>query len=102
MTGRELIVYILQNNLEDEELFKDGKLLGYMTVSEAAATLKVGEATVRALIDLGAVSYVKINDLTYVSAVDISEHKAIDPGKVSLLYNYCQMISAVANGGKSK
>ena len=36
MTGRELIVYILQNHLEDEPIVNDGKILGLLTVEEAA------------------------------------------------------------------
>ena len=50
MTGRELIVYILSNNLENEEVFKDGKILGYLTVDEAAVKLNVGPATIKSLI----------------------------------------------------
>lgn len=45
MTGRDLIVYILENNLEDEEIFKDGKLNGFLTREEAAAKLHVGPTT---------------------------------------------------------
>lgn len=29
MTGKELILYILENNLEDSEIFKDGKFLDF-------------------------------------------------------------------------
>lgn len=47
MTGRELIVYILQNNLEDAELFKSGFFSGFMTQSEAAIKFGVGTATIR-------------------------------------------------------
>ena len=36
MTGRDLIVYIMLNKLEDEQVFKDGKLLGFLTEAEAA------------------------------------------------------------------
>lgn len=46
LTAKEWIVYILQNELEDEPLFKDGKLLGFMTIGEAAAKFDVGMATV--------------------------------------------------------
>ena len=51
MTCRELIIYILENNLEDEPVFKNGKFIGTMTISEAAAKLNVGSATIRSLID---------------------------------------------------
>lgn len=46
MTGRELIQYILENRLEDEEVCKDGKILGFMTVKETALKFGVGTATV--------------------------------------------------------
>ena len=46
MTGKELILYILQNDLEDEPVFKDGKLLGFVTAGEVAARMDVGVATV--------------------------------------------------------
>ena len=46
MTGKDLILYILQNDLENEELFKDGRFLGLLSVEETAAKLNVGTATV--------------------------------------------------------
>lgn len=49
MTGRELIIYILQNNLEDEPVFKDGKFIGFITDHEAAVRMNVGVATIHAL-----------------------------------------------------
>lgn len=50
MTGRELILYILSNNLEDEEVFKDGKFIGFLSVGEAAEKLNVGLATIYVLV----------------------------------------------------
>jgi hypothetical protein len=47
MTGKQLIIYILQNNLEDEEIFKDGVFIGIMDEKEAAARFNVGTATIR-------------------------------------------------------
>lgn len=47
LTAKEWMVYILQNELEDEPLFKDGKLLGFLTIEEAAAKFDVGVATVQ-------------------------------------------------------
>lgn len=48
MTGKELILYILQNNLEDTVVFGDDFFASFMTVKEAAVKFEVGEATVRA------------------------------------------------------
>lgn len=47
MTGRELIIHILQNNLEDKEVFENGRLLDFITDGEAAAKLGVGVQTIR-------------------------------------------------------
>lgn len=48
MTGRDLIVYILANHLEDEPIFKDGKFIGTLGIEEAAAKLDAGNATLLA------------------------------------------------------
>lgn len=66
MTGRELIIYILENGLEDEKIFADGKVIGYMTIGEAAAKLGVGPATVHAWIVNGWLEYVVIADNIYI------------------------------------
>lgn len=47
MTGRALIIYILENNLENKEIFKDGKIVGFISVSEAASKFNVGVGTVK-------------------------------------------------------
>ena len=46
MTGKDLIIYILQNNLENEDLFGDGRFLGLLNVEETAARMNVGPATI--------------------------------------------------------
>lgn len=66
MTGRELIIYILQNNLEDEEIFVDGRLLGFLTIEEAAAKFEVGTATVRTWICLGQIEFVYFGGEIYI------------------------------------
>lgn len=48
MTGKELVLYILQNNLEDTVVLKDGFFVGFMTETEAAVKFGVGVATIRA------------------------------------------------------
>lgn len=63
MTGRELIVYILANKLEDVPIFNT-KL--FMTDEEAAVTLNVGVATVKAWYDCGMISGVKVGDKLYI------------------------------------
>lgn len=53
MTGRELIIYILENGLEDEPIIKDGTIVGYKTVGKVAEEIGFGEATVIGMIALG-------------------------------------------------
>lgn len=62
MTGRDLILYILENNLEDEPVYKDGKLIGFQTVSEYATNHDVGNATVLGWITLHQLSVIKLGD----------------------------------------
>lgn len=70
ITGRDLMVYILQNHLEDEEIFKDGtifpKAFGFVDVEEAAAATGTGVWSIKALIALGLTYGVTINDQDYI------------------------------------
>lgn len=66
MTGRDLILYILQNNLENEEVFKDGVFLGCLTVDKVAIELHVGFSTVYTWVQLGYLDGVRINDVLYI------------------------------------
>lgn len=68
MTGRELIIYILSNGLEDKPLFDNGIFLGYMTDVEAAKKFNVGAATIRVWITQGLIDGVRINDTICVPA----------------------------------
>lgn len=47
MTGRDLIIYILSNGLENEPVFKDDKFIGFKTACEFAEETNVGVETVR-------------------------------------------------------
>lgn len=66
MTGREMIIYILQHNLEDEEMFKDGIFVGFATEEEAAVEFNCGVATIRAGIMLGVIPGFMIGGKAYV------------------------------------
>ena len=46
MTGKDLIIYILQNNLEDEVVLKEGFFVGFMDQNEAAVKFNVGVWTI--------------------------------------------------------
>lgn len=66
MSGRDLILYILANGLEDEPVFQNGRLLGFATESEAAAAFGVGCATIRVWVERGELDAVKIGDTLYI------------------------------------
>jgi hypothetical protein len=68
MTGRDLIIYILQNNLENEEIFANGKFIGFITVEEAAVKFDVGVETVKIWVDLGYLSGIKSGGEIYILA----------------------------------
>lgn len=69
MTGRDLIVYILTNNLEDEPIFKDGTFIGFVSVEEAAIKMGVDVPTIYTLIALEQLHYIKIGE-TYLIRTD--------------------------------
>ena len=76
MTGRDLILYILSNNLEDEEVFKDGKFIGFLTAGEAAMNMNVGVATIYVLVGQKKIDGVFVGDTLYIPASTI--RKGID------------------------
>lgn len=73
MTGRDLIIYILQNGLEDEPIVKDGKFIGFLTVVEAAQKLNVGSATILTSIRLGKLEGVEIGYTIYIPARELEQ-----------------------------
>ena len=68
MTGRDLIIYILQNGLENEPVFKDGKFIAFLTVDEAALKFHVGPETIKAWYELRVLNGVKIGETVYIFA----------------------------------
>lgn len=68
MTGRDLIIYILKNNLEDEPVFKDGKFIGFITASEAAVKMNVGVPTIWAWYAQGQLPGVIVGNTIYIPA----------------------------------
>ena len=65
MTGKELVLYILQNDLENEIVIKDGIFIWLMDEGETAARFNVGISTVRAWYICGMLSGTKIGDRLY-------------------------------------
>ena len=66
MTGRELIIYILENKLEDVDIFDTSLKSMFMSIDEAAVEFECGPATIKALIDIGRLNGIKIGDKYYI------------------------------------
>ena len=65
MTGKELMLYILENNLENEVVIKDGIFVWLMDEGEAAVKFDVGIATIKAWYICGMLNGTKIGDHLY-------------------------------------
>jgi len=66
MTGRELIIYILENGLEDTPVYEDGRIMGMMTEGEAAEKFGVGVAVLKAWVKEGMLSGITIGQEVYI------------------------------------
>ena len=66
MTGRELIVYILENGLEDDPVFEDGRFIGYISANEAAQKFDVGVATIWVWVAQGKLNGALIGGTMYI------------------------------------
>ena len=74
MTGRELIIYILENHLEDEPVFQNGTFIGYVSDVKLAEMLGVGVATIHTWILLGRVKdAIMIGDTMFVPTIYVME-----------------------------
>ena len=77
MTGRELVMYILENHLEDEPVFQNGTFVGYVSDVKFAEILGVGVATVRAWIMMGRIKdAIMFGDAMFVPAIYINTLKS--------------------------
>lgn len=65
MTGKDLIMYILQNNLEHELVIKDGVFIWLMSEEDAAIKFGVGVSTIKAWYVCGMLKGTKIGDRVY-------------------------------------
>ena len=68
MTGRDLILYILTNGLEDKPIYEDGKILGFLTATEAAEKFNVGLATIKVWVNDGFLDGIRIGEELYIPA----------------------------------
>ena len=65
MTGKDLIIYILQNNLEDEVVLKEGFFVGFMDENEAAVKFNVGVLTIWAWYSIGVLDGIQVGEKLY-------------------------------------
>lgn len=66
MTGRELIVYILTNHLEDKPVFKDGVFVGFVPIGKAAEEMNVGLTSMAVMVDMNHIDYIKAESGVYL------------------------------------
>lgn len=82
MTGKELIIYILENDLENEVVFANGIPTCMMTAQEAAEKFEVGVSTVQAWYQLGMLPGFALGDVLYfrkdVADPRIKNNKGVD------------------------
>lgn len=78
LTGRELIMFILENHLEDAPVFDDGNIIGFMTEGEAAAKFDVGIYTIRVWINEGKMTGIRLNDVVYIPANTKDPREAVE------------------------
>lgn len=68
MLGRELILYILMNGLENEPVFKDGTFVGFLSAEQVAEQMDVGVATVYTWIYQKRLPGIVIGNIAYIPA----------------------------------
>lgn len=66
MTGRELIIYILEHGLEDKPVFEDGRMMGFEIVPEFAEENGVGIETVKTWIKLNMIPYIDFHGVILI------------------------------------
>lgn len=68
ITGKDVVLYILSNNLEDKPVFTDGEIMGFYTIDKFAEMCGYGIETVKAKIQMGQIKgAISIGD-TYLIA----------------------------------
>lgn len=67
MTGKELMLYILENNLENKQVVNNGRFLDFLTVEEAAVKFGVGIPTIYVWAEFGVIDCLKIGKEIYIA-----------------------------------
>ena len=73
MTGRDLIIYILENGLEDKEVLDGGKIRGFETLYGLSEKKDVGVETIFALCKMHDVPTVLINNRVCIPVFAIEQ-----------------------------
>lgn len=73
MTGRDLIIYILENGLEDKKVLDDDKILGFETLYGLAEKKDTGVETIFALCKMHDVPTVLINNKVCIPVFAIKQ-----------------------------
>lgn len=68
MTCKELMLYILANDLENELVFDHGRFIGFMTIDEVALQMNIGIAAVCALIEQEMLDHICVGNALFVPA----------------------------------
>ena len=66
MTGKELIIYILENNLLNVSVFEYNSVVGLLTIDQAAIKLNVGKATIATYLMMNRLDEVVIGDKIFI------------------------------------
>ena len=75
MTGRDLIIYILENDLEDKEVLDGNKILGFETLYGLAEKKDTGVETIIALCKIHDVPTVLINNKVCIPVFAIEQFR---------------------------
>ena len=67
MTGKDLIIYILQHNLEDEVIFENGDFKCFMTEKELASKFGVTKESIKAWYEFGWIEGIRIGEYLFFS-----------------------------------
>ena len=67
MTGRDLILYILEHKLEDKPINEIGCFSYFITAKQAAAMWNVGEETVKTWFAMGKLSGIQFGKTIYIN-----------------------------------
>ena len=71
MLGRELIVFILENGLENVDIFDAKFFKAFPTVGDVAVEFNVGTATVEAWIQTERLNAIEFDGVVYISPVSV-------------------------------